>query len=154
MGHIGWKRGEVVPWAGLLGFRGRLGVGFRVPLAEVARPPKQNRSDCVRLFLPKTGQGRKASSPERAAANESILKVALSRGLRPLPPTPRKRCRRKVAWDAPQSVLKSAWGPVLDSESAVGDLSGPLKVLPRSLPVPPWPLKVLPRSRPVPPCDF
>ena len=52
--------------------------GFRVPLAEVARPPKQNRSDCVRLFLPKTGQGRKASSPERAAANESILKVAHS----------------------------------------------------------------------------
>ena len=74
-GHIGWKRGEVVPWAGLRGFRGRLGVGFRVSLAEVARPSRQNRSDCVRLFLPKTGQGRKASSPERAAANESIFKV-------------------------------------------------------------------------------
>ena len=60
-----------------------------------------------------------------------------SRGLRPLPPTPRKRRHRNVSWDAPQTVLKSAWGPVLDAESAVGDLSGPLKVLPRSLPVPP-----------------
>ena len=85
----------MVPWAGLLGFRGRLGVGFRVPLAEVARPPRQNRSDCVRLFLPKTGQGRKASSPERAAANESILKVAHSKGLRPLPPTPKKKTIEK-----------------------------------------------------------
>ena len=60
-----------------------------------------------------------------------------SRGLRPLPPTPRKSCRRRVFGGAPRTVLKSAWGPVLDSESAVGDLPGPLKVLPRSLPVPP-----------------
>ena len=59
-----------------------------------------------------------------------FLKVTHSRGLRPLPPTPRKRCRRNVSWEAPQTVLRSPWDPVSDSESAAGGLSGPLKVVP------------------------
>ena len=109
------------------------------------------RSQMPKSFVPVQ---RNAMPIALARAPALFSAVVHSSGLRPLPPTPRKRCRRNVARDAPQTGLKAAWRPVLASESAVGDLSGPLKVLPRSLPVPPWPLKVLPRSRPVPPCHF
>ena len=44
----------------------------------------------------------------RAAA--LISKVVHSRGLRPLPPTPRKSCRRLVSRDASETVLEVALG--------------------------------------------
>ena len=59
-----------------------------------------------------------------------ILKSAHSRGLRPLAPTPRKRCRRNVSWEAPKTVLRSARDSVSDSESAAGRLSESLKMIP------------------------
>ena len=42
-------------------------------------------------------------------STRTTLKVAHSRGLRPLPPTPRKSCRRVVSGDASEAVLKSAF---------------------------------------------
>ena len=41
-------------------------------------------------------------------------------GLRPLPSTPRRRCREKVSGGAPQPVLKSAWPPTLAARAHPG----------------------------------
>ena len=45
-----------------------------------------------------------------ARARALISKVVHSRGLRPLPPTPRKNCRRVVSGDVSEAVLQVALG--------------------------------------------
>ena len=46
--------------------------------------------------------------PKLGIKPDAFFKSTHSRGLRPLPPTPRKRCNRQVPGEALESVLRSA----------------------------------------------